>query len=67
MGSRDATTICRYTYSTGGERNNFFDLAQILGPLPNAWPRVRHALWTEVVKKILIIGRFLRYIVLFFS
>lgn len=46
---------------------NFFDLAQILGPLPNAWPRVRHALWTEVVKKILIIGRFLRYIVLFFS
>ncbi len=55
MVSRDATTICEYTYSTGGERKNFFDLAQILGPLPNAWPGgVRHALWTEVVRKILI-------------
>ncbi len=38
MVSRDATTICKYTYSTGRERKNFFDLAQILGPLPKAWP-----------------------------
>ena len=55
---------------------NFFDLAHILGPLRDPpGPGVRHALWTEGVKKILKIdrlmslenGRFLRLLVLLFG
>lgn len=56
MVSRAATTILPAEKET-----NVFDLARILGPLPKAWPGVRHALWTEVVKKILRIGGFRDY------
>ena len=46
---------------------NFSKLAHILGPLPKAWPGVRHALWTEVVKKIITIDRFPALTVQLFS
>ena len=58
MVSRDATTICKYTYSTS------FDVKKTSSILLKSsvrcrkpGPGVRHALWTEVVKKILKIDR----------
>jgi hypothetical protein len=67
MVSRDATTICKYTYSTG------FDVKKTSSILLKSsvrcrkpGPGVRHALWTEVVKKILKIGRLMQHIALLF-
>jgi hypothetical protein len=37
-GRVDLLVICKYLYSTGRERKNFLDLAQILGPTL-AWER----------------------------
>jgi hypothetical protein len=61
MLSRDATTIRKYTYSTSFDVKKTSSIllkTSVRGLKPG--PGARHALWTEVVKKILKIGRLLQ-------
>ncbi len=59
MVSRDATTICKYTYSTGRERKKTSSIllkSSVRCRKPGLG--VRHVLWAEVVKKLLKIDHF---------
>ena len=63
MGSRDATTICKYTlFYRQRKKKTSSILLKSSVRCRKPGPGVRHALWTEVVKKILKIGRLMRHI-----
>ena len=64
MVSRDATTICKYTSAEKEKTSSILLKSSVRCRKPG--PEVRHALWTEVVKKILKIDHFPILMALFF-